>query len=213
MAKVTVAEDGCWNWTGSTDGHGYGQVNWPTVRRSPLKAHRLSYEHFVGPIPNGLTVDHLCRHRLCVNPEHLEAITGAENTRRGLINDAVCKNGHPRTAENTYETPAGKRFCKDCKRERARRVSEALGLVHNGLKTHCPRGHEYTPENTYVKPSTGHRDCRICIRDRSKRLVEKRTRVRAEANACVCDPGLLEFEAYDVSCPVHGIEVLAGCHA
>lgn len=74
------ADDECWLWTASTDGHGYGQF-WNGERRMPT--HRWAYEQARGPIPEGLQLDHLCRVRRCVNPDHLEAVTQAENIRRG----------------------------------------------------------------------------------------------------------------------------------
>lgn len=104
--------DGCWLWTGNLQANGYSSfyVNGRTVR-----AHRWAYEHFVGPISEGLQIDHLCRVRRCVNPTHLEPVTARENTRRAMR--SRCVNGHPFTDENTY-MHGGKRYCRTCRRNR-----------------------------------------------------------------------------------------------
>lgn len=94
--------DGCWLWTGTLDDYGYGQLygGFENGReRAPLKAHRLAYELFVGPIPDGLTIDHVCQVKRCVNPAHLDVVTKGENTRRrhrpGYFNQPMaCKRGH-----------------------------------------------------------------------------------------------------------------------
>lgn len=69
----------CWVWQGALNAHGYGKVS---VDGRPLQAYRWVYETHVGPIPTGMHLDHLCEQRDCVNPEHLEVVTGSENTRR-----------------------------------------------------------------------------------------------------------------------------------
>jgi hypothetical protein len=130
QANSTVTPTGCWVWTRAVDRDGYGIAGAP--ERS--SAHRVAYLAFVGPIPDGLSLDHTCHtndnsclggaacmHRRCVNPGHLEAVTGEENTLRGLS-----------------------------------------AWAQNARKTHCHRGHEFTPENTYQR-SDG-RACRACIR-------------------------------------------------
>ena len=108
----------CWLWQGCTTTRGYGLI--AICGKSKL-AHRLAYELFKGPIPEGLELDHLCRVRNCCNPDHLEAVTHEENVRRG---DSGCNHRN---------------------------------------KTHCPSGHEYTPENIYRLPSRPReRRCRTC---------------------------------------------------
>lgn len=81
-SKVRVDADGCWLWTGAHAASGYPQIG---NDRKVHYAHRIAYELFVGPIPEGLHIDHLCGVRSCVNPEHLEAVTQAENNRRAWI--------------------------------------------------------------------------------------------------------------------------------
>lgn len=109
----------CWPWVASRDRQGYGRF----VRvRAPEMAYRIAYELLVGPIPDGLVIDHLCRNPPCVNPAHLEPVTRQENFRRGLhrgrsSGKTHCDNGHEFTAENTYEW-RGTRQCRECRRLR-----------------------------------------------------------------------------------------------
>lgn len=107
----------CWIWTGACADNGYGVFNIGGRNRG---AHRVSYELGVGPIPAGLTIDHLCVVRFCVNTSHLEPVTQAENSRRAAASEA-CGNGHPWTDENTYIRPdQGTRQCRHCAAERKR---------------------------------------------------------------------------------------------
>ena len=108
-------EEGCWHWTGGRTSHGYGTL-WFDGRSQ--RAHRVVYEALVGPIPDGLVIDHLCRNRLCVNPDHLEPVTLLENIRRGQGNGSKthCPSGHEYTPENTRRNALGWRYCRTCKR-------------------------------------------------------------------------------------------------
>ena len=112
----------CWLWEAALSTRGYGRI---TIAGRQYQAHRLAYESLVGPIPEGRQVDHLCRVRRCVNPAHLEIVTGRENVLRG----------------NTI-------------------------VAQHAAKTHCPRGHEYSAENT--RRWRGHRKCRTCENARER---------------------------------------------
>lgn len=130
--KVMKTED-CWYWVGALNAYGYGVF---TLRGQPWMAHRYFYEHLVGPIPEGLDIDHLCRVRACVNPAHLEPVTRRENLLRGegrtARNAAVkhCPQNHAYDSANTYISRKGSRECRACKREKARllRHPELQGL-------------------------------------------------------------------------------------
>src|SRR5438445_12239024 len=113
--NIRICNDGCWWWMGTLDAHGYGTLGGKFERRrKTLKAHRIAYELFVGPIPNHLPLDHTCTNHRCVNPEHLEPVTQAENNRRSGIRRTVCKNGHPWSNALIVRRRTGKieRWCR-----------------------------------------------------------------------------------------------------
>jgi hypothetical protein len=118
---------GCWLWLGKTT-NGYGYIR---VEQRLVTTHRFAYELLVGPIPAGLELDHLCRTRHCCNPMHLEPVTKTENIRRGdsaaglNARKTHCPSGHEYSAENTYRSPAGARYCRECSRQQHRRAYEA----------------------------------------------------------------------------------------
>jgi hypothetical protein len=117
--------DGCWLWRGYVAQDGYGRANFSQLSPSPLMAHRVSYQLTlgVGSIPEGLQLDHLCRVRNCVNPAHLEPVTGWVNTMRGQTPAArfaarsVCAQGHAFDAANTRIRRDGSRACRACHRQ------------------------------------------------------------------------------------------------
>lgn len=109
----------CWLWEASCDQYGYGRLGvWKKGKTVPRQAYRIAYELSVGPIADGLTLDHLCRVPACVNPAHLEPVTKSENERRGLrgVLTTHCPQGHPYDAANTYVDPKGGRRCRICAR-------------------------------------------------------------------------------------------------
>lgn len=122
LARSVETDGGCLVYGGPLNNHGYGRLNVGSSRdpkRKQILAHRAVYEAMVGPIPEGMVIDHLCRVRNCVKPEHLEAVTQAENLRRGnrwAEPRTHCSHGHELTPENVKETPSGRRECRTCKR-------------------------------------------------------------------------------------------------
>lgn len=131
LARVLVVASGCWEWTGLVVDEGYGKVCY-RGNRGHL-AHRAFYQEFVGPVPAGLTLDHrchtedascpggpVCRHRRCVNPQHLEPMTTEQNSSLSVwARKTHCPHGHAYSPENT-RVAAGRRFCIRCGRDRAR---------------------------------------------------------------------------------------------
>lgn len=114
-------DDSCWPWLASTR-MGYGRI-FPKAGVG-IAAHRFAYELLIGPIPEGLVIDHLCRNRGCMNPAHMEPVTNAENVLRGdgptaqRARQTHCKRGHELTPDNLLKDKVGKRRCKLCRRIR-----------------------------------------------------------------------------------------------
>lgn len=122
--RIVVQDDGCWVWQGATDTSGYGRLRWNGKHES---VHRLVWKLLVADVAADDELDHLCRNRLCCNPDHLEPVSGRENTLRGqgitaqLARQTHCKRGHPLSGDNLYVYPNGKRLCRTCERERKKR--------------------------------------------------------------------------------------------
>lgn len=160
LSRAVPAQGGCIVWTGSKNNNVYGHI---TINGQIHYTHRLSYELHIGPIPEGLVLDHLCRTRACLNPHHLEPVTQGENTRRGEPAQRThCPAGHPYDEANTRlrnrtDTKRGtavtSRECKTCDRDRGRR--------QYATRTHCDQGHEYTDDNV-ILARDGKRWCKTC---------------------------------------------------
>lgn len=178
--------NGCWPWPGRIGKNGYGVATLGGLGKSQL-AHLWVYNRLVGPVPSGLVIDHTCHtddltctggmschHRRCVNPAHLEPVTFQENMARGRNRNrdkTQCPKGHPYGPPK--DSPRGmRRECGICDNERALRIRRGThepahrlpGPNVNARKTHCPRDHEYTFENTTI--TYGRRNCRACKRER-----------------------------------------------
>lgn len=126
--------DTCWQWVGAINSAGYGSFRLSTT--VSIQAHRWCYEVYRSPVPIDMVLDHTCRNRSCVNPDHLEVVTNRINVLRGY---GAC--------------------------------------AQNARKTHCPKGHEYTPSNTYSR-LLNQRACRECRRASNR---ERKSRLRAKA--------------------------------
>jgi hypothetical protein len=131
LAKFSEDASGCWMWNSHKNQKGYG-LFW--FGKKGISAHRLSYEVHVGPIPDGMQIDLLCRVPACVNPAHLEPVTPLENTRRGKKGDLhlACAQGHAMTPGNTlvHNTQRGvSRRCRTCQNKANRKYRERRSLM------------------------------------------------------------------------------------
>lgn len=176
--KYQPDHTGCWLWTGSTfTGTGYGIFN---VKMAdgvwrPTVAHRVSYRLAKGEIPDGYQIDHLCRVRHCVNPDHLEAVTPWANVMRSAApifaqtGRCYCPKGHPYDAANT-RVRRGKRECIACIREYDRRRGQQRPTddeirQYFSVDRYCPQGHLIDPDARWYRNKPA---CRACGRERMR---------------------------------------------
>lgn len=112
--SYSVTESGCWEWRLRADATGYGQFRWNLDGRTlSVQAHRAVYLDLIGEIKDGLVLDHLCKNRICVNPEHLEPVTVNENVRRSSYLPGQCRRGHPWEGNERVKSD-GNRQCNIC---------------------------------------------------------------------------------------------------
>lgn len=160
LSRIVKLPDGCWMWQGTKNPNGYGSfyVGNEYPGRNQDLAHRAAYRMFKGPIPKGLSIDHLCRRPLCVNPDHLEAVSLRENILRGAGVAAVnaakthCIHGHPLSGAN-LRIVQGKRQCVTCLRSAGKahqqRRRDWGRAVRPSTKT-CPKCGEEFPADVNI---------------------------------------------------------------
>lgn len=186
-SQISVADDGCWIWTGARLPSGYGRLKIAGVQ---VYSHRLIYMITTGPIDPGLHTDHLCRNPPCCNPGHLEPVTARENVMRSPIHPAAinarkthCDNDHPLSGDNLLINVNGGRVCRTCASEGARRsYAKKTGRSADALSTQgsrrpspdvCINGHALNDTNSYIDPR-GTKRCRDCAREQQRRWREKK---------------------------------------
>jgi hypothetical protein len=168
LKRITIASSGCWEMNGFHDRDGYAQFH---KHKGNSKAHRISYEWHKCKIPQGFTIDHLCKNTGCVNPDHLETVTIQENSRRHNA------EGYKKWWNN---------LSANDKAAFVNQVSKKASQIAATKKlnaTHCRRGHEWKPESTYIVPKSGHRRCNVCFMETRKRSESKRTKTLIISNS------------------------------
>lgn len=187
---VAIDENHCWIWQRAQNGVGYGVFS---IDKNIYLAHRVAYTAAKGPIPDGLFLDHLCRVPSCINPDHLEPVTAAENLARGNLGKRMthCKFGHELSGSNLSPShmSRGNRRCLECDKRRAKAYRESLkpeGWVakkkdmtaaiaasskKKAERTHCKYGHELIGDNVTYRQ--GYRFCLECGRRRGRDAYDK----------------------------------------
>lgn len=167
IRSVKVADNGCWNWIYRLNRAGYGLI---CIRSDSAKhnrfAHRMAYEAFVCPIPEGMTIDHLCDNKRCCNPEHLRIATALDNYMRYVrecrkdIDYRLVACGLPdhRKGRNLYTAPDGRKSCRACTRLFGKKYRGEPKPVRAHL---CGNLDHLNSGNVYISPD-GKRACRTC---------------------------------------------------
>lgn len=178
------ASGDCWEWTGAND-DGYGVIGKGGRGTGTMPAHCAVWELLVGPIPEGMQYDHLCRNHGCVNPDHGEIVPPAVNKARGYSPAVLyskretCEFGH--ALDGRLGGRGGKathRYCKTCAREKE---AAKRALKPKAPRATCNAGtHEWIAENIYVHPKTGAGTCKVCKAER-QRAAREASRQQAEA--------------------------------
>lgn len=168
ISRISIAASGCWEMNGFHDRNGYAHFH---KSKHQSKAHRISYEFHKGAIPQSLTIDHLCKNKGCVNPDHLEAVTAQENGRRHNA------EGYKQWWFALSDTDK-QRFV-DKVSKKASQIAAAKKLA----ATHCKRGHKWKPETTYIVPSNGSRRCNVCFAEVQKRARAKTSKSVIKSNS------------------------------
>lgn len=190
LDRIDIASPrACWQWPGAVGDGGYSHA---VLMKRSRKPYRMFYEHFIGPVPEGMTLNHTCHdadpdcrggsycvHRLCVNPAHLESVSIGNNTKSAFATRAYCRAGrHLWTEENTVWIGKGsklQRRCRECKNEKSRarktEVRRREGAVERS-KTECPAGH---PKAEYMKRTqAGHAYCTLCHRTQTRQAYRRK---------------------------------------
>lgn len=171
LARVTRHDDGCWTLPNAPNRNGYVQI---TMNQRHRLAHRLIYEGIQGEIPAGLVLDHLCRNRACVNPDHLEPVTQQENVLRSPRTIVIEEERERKQRAAREEREAKKRAASEEREQIKRQISEARGPQS---KT-CGRGHARTEDTTY-RDKYGFLCCRLCRNERARdRMRQVRLKLR-----------------------------------
>lgn len=193
LQKTTPGWGGCVIWTGGTS-DGYAVISVSSLDRV---AHRALYEILLGPVPEGMELDHTCHtealdcpggqciHRRCINPHHLEPVTSEENKRRGRSPMAAnalkthCPHGHEYSEDNTYQKPNGHRICRECRRiqYQAAYVKRPRVQVDRTQQTHCHKGHPQDETTTFAD-ERGRQRCRECRRESSRQSKARKRQAR-----------------------------------